>query len=185
MRSKKLALLIVLFVAAITIAAHAQTQVFVAGNISGAFGNPADQVNPLVPAITVDGPGTITVTYVSGTVTDSDGEIGPNGEDFKCGKYSIQTPIQERHAVAGGTCHHVDALIGVFVPQSRVQDKRGFNPIDGTKNLTRVGIVPSTLFFIGESKTFDVKQAGTLYLGINDMIVGDNGGGFTVNVSIQ
>jgi len=201
MKNTKIALVLVLFVAAVTIAAHAQTsspsktvtgptakpavQIFVPGTTNGAFGNPIDQAVPFVSAITVNGPGTITVTYVSGTVSDYPGEIGPEGEDFKCGRYSIQTPLQEANGVAGGKCKYVDALIGVFVPQTRVQDKRGFNPIDGTKNLTRVGIVPSRLFFIGEGKIFDVKQAGTLFLGINDTGVGDNGGGFTVEVSVQ
>ena len=185
MKITKIALVLVGFVAMVGIVAHAQTQVLVSGTTNGAFGNPIDQAVPFVSALTVDGPGTITVTYVSGTVTDVDGEHGPNGEDFKCGQYSIQTPLQEAHGVAGGKCKYVDALIGVFVPQTRVQDRRGFNPIDGTKNLTRVGIMPGWLFLIGESKSFPVKQAGTLYLGINDMIVGDNGGGFNVEVSFQ
>ena len=185
MTSTKMALVLVLLVAAATMTAQAQqdVQVFVSGTTNGAFGNPIDQTVPFVPAITVNGPGTITVTYVSGTVTDFDGEIGPNGEDYNCGHYSIQTPLQEAHGVAGGKCKHLDALIGVFVPQTKVLDRRGFNPIDGTKNLTRAGIIPSHVFFIGEGKTFDVKEAGTLYLGINDMIVGDNGGGFTVEVT--
>ena len=61
-------------------ATSAQTTVFVPGNASGYFGNPVDQVNPLVSALTVNGPGTITVTYVSGTVNFGTGvEAGPNG----------------------------------------------------------------------------------------------------------
>jgi len=186
MKIGKMACVLVLFVAAVTLAAYAQQdlQVFVPGNTNGAFGNPIDVAVPLVPAITVSGPGTITVSYVSGTVTDGGGvNTGPNGVVWDCRSGQIQTPIQEGEGVARAVCHHLDALIGVFVPQSRVQDRRGFNPIDGTKNLTRVGIVPSKLFFIGEGLSFDVKEAGTLYLGINDMIMADNGGGFTVEVT--
>jgi hypothetical protein len=41
----------------------------------------------------------------------------------------------------------------------------------------------SGLFFIGTGKTFVVKLAGTLFLGINDNAVRDNGGGFTVAVT--
>ena len=48
------AFVLVLFVAAITIAAHAHTQVFVPGTTNGGFGNPIDQAMPIVPAITVD-----------------------------------------------------------------------------------------------------------------------------------
>ena len=183
MKRMRIAFVLLLFIAAITIAARAQTQVFVPGNASGAFGNGIDQVVPLVPAITVTGPGTITVTYVSGTVTDDGGTVntGPNGVQADCrGK---QVPLQEAQGIAGGKCQHADGLMGVFVPESRVQDKRGFNPIDGTKNLTRVGIVPGGLFFIGEGKAFDAKQAGTLFLGINDCGVAGNGGGFNVEVN--
>jgi hypothetical protein len=47
------------------IPARAQTTVTVPGNASGHFGNPADLVVPFVPAITVSGPSSITVKYVS------------------------------------------------------------------------------------------------------------------------
>ena len=44
--------------------------------------------------------------------------------------------------------------------------------------------MPGGLFFIGAGKTFDVKESGTLFLGINDAgHVGDNTGGFTVEVT--
>jgi hypothetical protein len=184
MKIVKMALLLVMIIAAASMAVLAQqsVQVFVPGNTNGGFGNPIDQLVPLVPAITVNAPGTITVTYVSGTIPDGGGvNAGPDGVPWNC--RGIQTPLQEAGGVARGLCNHLDALIGVFVPQSRVQDRRGFNPIDGTKNLTRVGIVPSKLFLIGEGLSFDVKEPGTLYLGINDMIVADNGGGFTVEVT--
>jgi hypothetical protein len=55
--------------------------------------------------------------------------------------------------------------------------KAGFNALDGTKDVTSVGIMPNYLFFIGTGKTFSVHQPGTLFLGINDCLVGDNSGG--------
>jgi hypothetical protein len=77
---------------------------------------------------------------------------------------------------------NMDALIGVFVRQSRVQ-RKGFMALDGTKAVAPVGIMPNGLFFIGTGKTFWVKGAGTLFLGINDIWAGDNGGGFIVTVA--
>ena len=164
--------------------AAAQTNVFVPGTASGYFGNPQDNAVPFVSALTVSGPGTITVTYVSGTVTDCCGiNTGPNGVTFTC-PVQCQWPLQEAQGVAGRTTTREDALIGVFVPQSRVQ-RPGFTAIDGTKDATKVGIRPGGLFFIGTVKTFSVTQAGTLFLGINDITTSDNGGGFNVTVSVQ
>jgi len=178
----KIVLALLMFVAAAALVAPAQTQVFVSGQTNGAFGGPIDLTIPYVPAITVDGPATITVTYLDGTVTDAGlVDTGPNGVDWDCDK-SWQTPLQEVHGMAGGKCSNLDALIGIFVPQSRTTHN-GFNPLDGTKGLTRIGIMPNQVFFIGEGKTFDVTEAGTLYLGINDCYVSDNGGGFNVEVS--
>jgi Domain of unknown function DUF11 len=158
-----------------------QHQVFVPGNASGYFGNPADIVVPFISAITVQGPATISVSYVSGTVLDCCGvNTGPNGASFNA--EGAQMPLQEADGVAGGTVDNLDSLIGVFVPAQTV-GTANFKAIDGTKNVTPAGIVPCGLFFIGEGKTFDVGYAGTLFLGINDFHVSDNGGGFTVEVS--
>jgi hypothetical protein len=66
---------------------------------------------------------------------------------------------------------------------------RGFNPHfkrppeDGTKNVAPIGIIPSGLFLVSAEKTIPTKQAGTLYLGINDCCGSTNGGGFTVEVT--
>ena len=155
--------------------------VFVPGKASGDFGNPVVTLVPFVPALTVTGPGTIQITYVIGMVQFGIGLItGPNGAPWDNGP--LQTPLQEAAGVAHGHVNHLAALIGVFVPKSRV-DAPGFQAIDGTKNLTPAGIVPSTLFFIGTSKTINVNGAGTLFLGINDEGVEDNGGGFMVEVT--
>ncbi|MGA8151857.1 MAG: hypothetical protein WB952_12965 [Terriglobales bacterium] len=172
--------LLVLIVAATT--AAAQTNVFVPANASGCFGNPDYGCVPLVAALTVSGPGTITVTYVSGTVSWGQGDTGPNGTSCAC--TGMQFPLKEAHGIGlrGGSVKDLGALFGVFVPQSRVQCK-GFNALDGTKNVTRVGIMPNKLFFIGTGETFSVTEAGTLFLGINDTVVSDNGGGFNVTVT--
>jgi hypothetical protein len=182
MNIMKSVFVLVLTVTAASIAAQAQVQVFVPGNTNGGFGGPIDLLVPFVQAITVDKPATITVTYVDGLVIDAGGEeFGPNGKDYNCGR-TYQLPLQETHGIAGGICLGLNALIGVFVPEWRAAHK-GFSPIDGTKDLTQVGIMPDRLFLIGESKTFDVKQAGTLFLGINDCWVSDNSGFFNVEVT--
>jgi hypothetical protein len=165
-----------------TVTSEAQTSVFVPGNASGCFGSPNDTCVPLVAALTVNGPGTITVTYVSGTVDLGPFSVGPTGGRANVGVGS-QYPLQEANAVSGGTLDNIGALIGVFVPTHRVNDHRGFQAVDGTKSVSRVGIKPNLLRFVGESFTFNVRQAGTLYLGINDTLVDDNSGGFTVTVS--
>jgi len=184
MKSTKIALALIMLVAAFITVAHGQTTIFVPGNVGGYFGNPADEINPLVPAITVSGPATITVTYVSGTVTDCCGvNTGPDGAEWNVGSGS-QAPLQQAKGISGGWINNLDALIGAFVPTARASAP-GFTAIDGTKGATRVGILPDRLFFIGTGKTFSVNQAGTLFLGINDCWVSDNGGGFYVTVSAQ
>ncbi len=174
-------LTIVVLIAAATTAA-AQTQVFVPGTASGGFGTPALNYVELVPAIAVNGPATITITYISGTVTDYPNiNTGPNGVPYT-EPLGWAIPLEEQMGVSGTSVKNLDSLIGVFVPASRVK-KAGFAPVDGTKALAAVGIMPGGLFFVGYGKTLVVKEAGTLFLGINDQIMGDNGGGFTVAVS--
>jgi hypothetical protein len=179
----KCRLLIGVLIAVSSVFGQAQTQVFVAGNASGYFGNPLSGQMPLVSAIAVKSATTITVTYISGTVTDINGvDTGPEG--VPC-DYCAQLPLEEAGGfVQQGTAQHLDALIGVFVPATTVS-RPGFSPIDGTKGVAQVGILPNGLFLIGTSKTFSVKSAGTLYLGVNDNFVSDNGGGFTVSVSAE
>lgn len=160
--------------------ALAQTEVFVPGNATGCFGNPDDGCIPLVAALTVSGPGTITITYVNGMVNYGLGEVGPDGGTFDVTPY--QLPLQEAVGLAGGWVANIGALIGVFVPQARVQYK-GFSPVDGTKGITRIGIMPTGLRFIGTGKSVTVTGAGTLYLGINDGGASDNSGGFNVTVT--
>ena len=165
----------------VSIVADAQVTVFVSGKASGDFGNPVATLVPFVPALTVTGPSTIQITYISGMVQFGIGLItGPNGAPWDLGP--VQTPLQETNGVAHGHVNNLAALIGAFVPKSRV-DTPGFQAIDGTKNLTPAGIIPERLFFIGTSKTIHVNVAGTLFLGINDEGIEDNAGGFTVQVT--
>lgn len=184
MKYLNIVLALLIFLVAATLTAFPQNQVFVSGQTNGAFGGAIDMTIPFVPGVTVDGPATITVNYLDGTVSDNNGEeIGPNGEDYDC-DHQWQLPLQEARGIAGGKCLNLDALIGVFVPLTRA-GHNGFNALDGTKGVTRVGILPHNLFLIGEGKTFAVGEAGTLYLGINDCWVSDNGGGFNVEVTAQ
>jgi len=184
MRTAKFTLLTIWVITIAAALAAAQTEVFVPGNASGFFGNPVNIQVPLVPAISVSGPAKITVTYVSGTVDFGPGEqVGPNGVPYTAGE-SDQVPLQEAVGVSSPTSTNMAALIGVFVPQSRVK-KAGFSALDGTKNVTPIGIMPNGLFFIGTGKTISVHHAGTLFLGINDGGVADNRGGFEVTVTAQ
>jgi hypothetical protein len=183
MKQKQVAVMsaALLFVAVTTANAQPTVNVTIPGSATGSFGTPTKDSLPFVPALSVDGPGTITVTYLSGLVTDCcpDFSTGPNGVIFDIG--NTQSPLQEAIGVAGGTVLYTDALIGVFAERSRVLTP-GFSPIDGTKNLTVVGLLPGHLFFVGTGKTFRAPTAGTLFLGINDNVAGD-GGSFTVSVA--
>lgn len=157
--------------------------VVVPGNTLGNFGNPSCCSQPYIPALAAPGPGTITVSYLSGTVTDSSGiNTGPNGVYWNV--TGNQFPLQEAIGVSGGPINNLDSLIGVFVPQSRIS-MPGFTATDGTKNNTPVGIPPCGLVFIGTGHTFKVNQAGTLFLGINDDNGQSNGGAFTVRVTYR
>jgi hypothetical protein len=151
------------------------------GKYERLFWHAVDECIPLVAAFTASRPGKITVTYVSGTVTDAGGiNTGPDGVPWIDPRFQI--PLQEKFGVWFKKMTRLDGLIGVFVPQSRVQ-RKGFRALDGTKGVTRVGIMPDGIFFIGTGKTFRVNEAGTLFLGINDCWVSDNGGGFKVTVT--
>ncbi len=174
------ALLIVLIAAATTVSA--QTNVFIPANATGCFGSSDSGCVPLVAALTVTGPGTITVTYVSGTVDWGAGEdVGPNGGPYPASNF--QFPLQEAEGIAPhAKIKNIAALIGAFVRQARAEHA-GFSALDGTKNAALVGINPNGLFFIGAGKTFLVNEPGTLFLGINDTIASDNAGGFNVTVT--
>ena len=181
--STALALAVLLAAATMTAQAQQNLQVVVPGNASGGFGVlVGGPVVPLVPAINVSGPGTVTVTYVSGTVFIGYGlGTGPEGIPcIHCRAYEL--PLQEANGLGGGNANNDGALMGVFVSQARI-NRSGFQAVDGTKNLVRVGIKPDALFLIGSGKTFEVGEAGTIFLGINDGYVGDNSGGFTVEVT--
>ena len=170
---------------AVTASAQNSANVTIPGNTLGGFGNPSiDNSEPFVAALAVNGPGTITVSYLSGLVTDCcpDFSAGPNGIILDGG--TTQTPLQESIGVAGGIDPHTDALIGEFVLRGRTL-AAGFSAVDGTKDKVRVGLLPADLFFIGTGKTFPVIEAGTLFLGINDSNGQSNGGAFIVSVTFR
>ncbi|MDQ1352391.1 MAG: hypothetical protein QG657_2697 [Acidobacteriota bacterium] len=169
------------FLATGTIIVSAAT-VVVPGNATGGFGNPPVGYVPLIPALKVYAKGTIIISYISGTITDSGGvNAGPNGATYVLAPWD-QMPLQEVVGTMAGTVPNLNALIGAFVPASTVKIN-GFAAVDGTKALAPVGIPVNALFFVGTYATVDVNGPGTLFLGINDGYVGDNGGSFTVKVS--
>lgn len=153
--------------------------VTVPGNASGGFGSPSDQTTPFVLAIKVRLASSITIT-ATGCVTDAGIScVTPDGFSF----FGMLTPLQEA-GLAGNPDTHVDGLIGAFVPAVTAANPN-FKPIDNANPACSPGpcIDRTQVFFIGSSKTFAVGEAGTLYLGIDDFIVGDNGGSFQVTIS--
>ncbi len=175
-------LVLLLLFASATSPARAQVEVTVPGNASGHFGNTSDVIVPFVPAITVKGPASIQITYVSGTVTGSGGvNAGPKG--VTANTNGQQSPLQEKAGLSGGTIPDLDALIGIFF-SNRIANPVGFQAVDGTKGSALVGLVPYLLFSVGEGLTYEAPAAGTLYLGINNWKVSGNGGGFVVDVTV-
>src|SRR5260370_17070463 len=104
-RMKTLLLLAVCVLAATSVvyAQQVTASVFVPSNASGSFGNPLGSGGaPLVSALTVTGPATITVTYVSGTITDAGGvNTRPNGDT--CNTAAAHTPLHDQQAVSRGS----------------------------------------------------------------------------------
>ena len=156
---------------------------FASGNFGAGYAHQTMQT-PLVRAITVPGPGTITVTYVSGSWCAHDGTdcSGANGTAINDPSGVWYDPLQEASGVAVSASQSAIALMGAFVPQLLTQ-QAGFVAMDGTKLTSGVGIMPNQLFFVGAINYIPVSGPGTLYLGINDWYVDDNSGALTVTVS--
>jgi hypothetical protein len=178
-----------LFLIASATAASAVT-VNVPSTATGGFGSPNTGWQPFVAALSVSGPGTITITYTSGTVIYGTGRpaVGPNGGSLTTplNALSLSLPLDEAvgintAAYPNKIVTHIGALIGAFVPKS-IAGSAAFQPVDGTKGLAPVGIVPSDLFYVGDQHVIYVRGAGTLYLGINDDNTTDNSGSFNVTV---
>jgi len=178
-RLSRTVLILIITAAATTASAK---HVYVGGKATGCFGNADTACKTLVTGIAVSGPGTITIS-ASGRVKWGGGAYsGPNGRSACIPDY--QKPLQEAQGIAHGCVKNVGALFGVFVAQSWVQQE-GFQPFDATKNLVQVGIKPGGLILVGRNKKLQVKEAGTLFLGINDDGVQDNGGRFSVNITFS
>lgn len=88
-------------------------------------------------------------------------ECGPEGYDLR----TVQQPLTERN---------LGALIGkVVVAVTVIKDEK-----TGEERTEEV----FELFFIGAENKVPMPTAGRLFLGINELIVGDNAGEFIVSV---
>ncbi len=121
-------------------------------------------------------------------------DISPDGTAFVGDQFG-QTradfgylPLEE-DSVDGGanfilfsnTLPDAGALIGAFVLKSTI-DSPGFSPKD--EDFGTPGIASNQLFFIGADPfEFKAKEAGTLFLGINDNRAFNNTGSFDVTLS--
>ncbi len=86
-------------------------------------------------------------------------ECGPDGYDLR----TVQQPLTERN---------LGALIGkVVVAVSVIKDEK-----TGEEKIEEV----SELFFIGAKSRIAMPTKGRLFLGINELVVGDNAGAFAV-----
>jgi hypothetical protein len=91
-------------------------------------------------------------------------ECGPDGYDLR----TVQQPLTERN---------LGALIGkVVVSVTVIKDER-----TGEEKTEEV----AELFFIGAKNRVAMPTRGRLFLGINELIVGDNAGEFTVLVEAE
>jgi hypothetical protein len=165
--------------------ANQATIVQVSAMADGGFGTPGIQpFQPLIKAITVHEKSTITVRYISGTWCFGAGLCtGPNGTNFDQGA-STAEPLLETIGALGGVITNMAALMGAFVPESLTKTP-GFQPVDGTKLTSGVGIMPNMLFFVGSFNAIETSGPGTLYLGINDEGIVDNSGALTVGVEVS
>jgi hypothetical protein len=91
-------------------------------------------------------------------------ECGPDGYDLR----TVQQPLTERN---------LGALIGkVVVSVTVIKDER-----TGEEKTEEV----AELFFVGAKNRVAMPTTGRLFLGINELIVGDNAGEFTVLVEAE
>lgn len=86
-------------------------------------------------------------------------ECGPDGYDLR----TVQQPLTERN---------LGALIGkVVVAVTVIKDEK-----TGEEKTEEV----AELFFVGEKNRVTMPTSGRLFLGINELIVGDNAGEYSV-----
>jgi hypothetical protein len=86
-------------------------------------------------------------------------ECGPDGYDLR----TVQQPLTERN---------LGALIGkVVVSVTVIEDEK-----TGEKKTEEV----AELFYVGMRNRVEMPAAGRLFLGINELVVGDNSGEFAV-----
>ncbi len=136
----------------------------------------------MVKAITVTKATTIKISYISGQWKTNVSLPTSDANGYTGVVTDLQLPLQEATGVIGGKITNVMALTGAFVPK-RLTDDNSFTPTDGTKKTRGVGIMPDKLFFVGNDNVMQTSGAGTLYLGVNDMIVADNSGSLTIEIT--
>jgi hypothetical protein len=171
-------------------AALTATTIQVSGKSTGFFGSPnSGDTLLLTLGLTVSAPVSIEIG-ATGIVTDFNNQgqflqVDPNGTDFTS-IFGDVLPLQEAQGLPPNTpTTQLDALMGAFVPAA-IAGLPNFVPEDAAKvGPGQVGINAASLFFIGAGPfTFSTPGAGTLYLGINDSFVADNGGGFSVTATV-
>jgi acetyltransferase-like isoleucine patch superfamily enzyme len=154
---------------------------------------------PMVSGFVFDGRSTVTVIATGTIDTNPDPSFGlvdtsPDGTDFVGDDFGSTRadfgylPLEEALVDGGAdftlfsnTLPDVGALIGAFVPKSTV-DLPGFSPED--EDFGTPGIASNQLFFIGAGPfEFKAKEAGTLFLGINDSRAFNNTKSFDVTLS--
>ena len=185
----RLGILIVAAIAYPSPLAATTIHIQVSGKSTGFFGSPnsADTLL-LTSGLTVSRAGPIEIE-ATGIVTDFNDQfqflqIGPNGTDFTSTVGDV-LPLQQAQGLPPNTpTTELDALMGAFVPAA-IANLPNFVPEDAAKvGPGQVGINSHSLFFIGAGPfTLNTPGAGTLYLGVNDSFVADNGGAFFVTAS--
>ncbi len=88
---------------------------------------------------------------------------GPDGYDLK----TVQQPIQDMNI--GALIGKVVLLISIEVDEETGEEKR--NEIE-------------KIFFIGSARQVSLPISGRLFLGINENVVGDNSGQYTVDIRL-
>jgi len=91
-------------------------------------------------------------------------DCGPDGYDLR----TLQQPLTDRN---------LGALIGKVVI--------GITVIKDAKTGEEKTEEAAEFFYIGARSRVEMPAKGRLFLGINELIIGDNAGGFTVTVEIN
>jgi hypothetical protein len=142
----------------------AQNRVAIPSTATGGFGEANGCHSGLVPALKLPGPQTLIITAAN---------------RIRIGRTSYSVPP---NGISLGPRKNVGALIGAFVPQSRVSAP-GFQPV--SEDLASSGIPTTSLFVVGNGPyKFVAPEAGTLFLGVKAGDVCGSSGSFSVSVTV-